>query len=96
MNISIDGFYTIYQSPAISPIKHPYKLVFGSPKDYLVLHESDSIKEISKKREMAGDLVVEVVNGILVVSQSTEWLFSWELKNPNCYARKAQSEGWTW
>ena len=69
-----------------------YSLVFGKgPKDYVVL-ASGSLMEMIKQRAVSGDLILNPRGEIL---QGTTWMFPWEQKDPNCYARRCQTKGWT-
>ena len=88
-----------------------YQLVFGRSRNFSVLFEEDDLKKVAEKRQLSGDLVVEVIRevtqpsedslwgGVVTkvhrqVVQSDCWLWDWELKDPHCYARRCQSQGW--
>jgi hypothetical protein len=48
-----------------------------------------SRKRAAEMREMAGDLVFSDSGEI---DQGEDWLYDWEKKDSNCYARKQQRE----
>lgn len=37
-----------------------YLLVFGRPENHVILHRADTLEEIRKRRQLSGDLVLEV------------------------------------
>lgn len=59
----------------------------NEPFDAILIASSLSMNAAKKRREVAGDLIF---NEDLTINQSDEWLFDWEKKNENCYARKCQ------
>ena len=67
-----------------------YRLVFGRPANFTVLYEG-SIFDCMKHRAMSGDLIVDDSNRVV---KTTAWMFPWEQKDENCYARRMQRMGW--
>ena len=47
-------------------------------------------KDVLSKRQLAGDLVFEEGGQIC---EDQFWLFNWEKRDPNCYARRAIKNG---
>lgn len=86
-----------------------YQLVYGSPRNHVILARSETLFEIAAQRQVSGDLVLEVVHehsigeGGLVIDQTVKrvvagdlWWFDWERENPDCYVQKVAREGWRW
>lgn len=68
-----------------------YRLVFGRPDNFAVL-KSGTLVECFKARVVSGDLILTPSGEVL---QGETWLFDWEKRDPNCYARRMQANGWT-
>lgn len=68
-----------------------YKLVFGRPDNFKVIHQSNSLEDLFDRRCVSGDLVVD--EDLQIVKDPT-WLMEWEKKDPECYARRCQRDGW--
>jgi hypothetical protein len=69
--------YDIHNRRFFDTVKDRVVLVVGLP----------TLKAARLHREVSGDIVV--YHGTNKVVPSTEWLFDWEVKDLNCYARKA-------
>lgn len=55
-----------------------------------VASKLDNLVLANASRSVSGDLVVW--SGTAQVVPGDEWLFSWEKKDPNCFARKMQEK----
>lgn len=78
-----------------------YLVVFGKTEGktvfYKVLDHADSIQEALEKRKISGDIVI-FNDGKLIgehyrvpkvnIPQTYMWLFEWEKRDKNCYARR--------
>ena len=68
-----------------------YKIVFGRPGNYTILHDNLRLSDVKSKRKQSGDIVLRFD---FTTVKHTFWLFEWEKENPNCYAQKVIRDGW--
>lgn len=70
-------------------MSNTYKVVYRRDahtiSDRTVLGCAKTLQEAAALRKVSGDLVT--LHGLVVDSE--EWLFPWEKKDPNCYAKQA-------
>jgi hypothetical protein len=57
--------------------------------DFVLIDTSTNLMELAERRTVSGDLIVDDTGKVV---QEPSWLFDWELKQPNCYARRKMKD----
>lgn len=73
------------------PYEIHHRRWYNTHDDYALIACCSTLAEARDKRVVSGDLVVYADTHQIV--RSTEWLWDWELSNPNCYAQMAIKSG---